>query len=118
MTTSTRKKDPHYLLIKGTTYVEVQLIKSNFTAIKSVLGIVDTLPANATLAASGKEDAMALGCFPLRITYKVSGDKTQSAVVLCSPDKADTAINELRGKNYRGKQIVKARVPRRRTYTI
>lgn len=76
----------------------------------------DPIPDTTAVVAEGIDDAIEKGCFPVAITYRVSTRKKQRAIVLCSPTKADTALDELVGKTYNGKKIVKATPVRRIEY--
>ena len=113
---------PYYLEINANVVVELQVIETNIKAIAADLGMTKVpadgaLPAGKTLAGTSREDALELGCLPLRIAYR-KGTKTQSAVLLCPPSKADTVFKTLVGKNYGANKIVKVRPIRRRRYTI
>ncbi len=72
-------------------------------------------PAGKTIVAENREDALDQGMVPFRITY-LKNKKTQSTVVLVSPDKADTARDDLIGKTYNGGKISKVNAPRRVKY--
>lgn len=116
------KRAAYYLEINSNSVVELQLIEKNITSIAATLGYVKVaedgaLPTGKTLVGNSKEDALELGCLPLRVAYR-KGTKTQSAVLLCPPSKADTVFKDLLGKTYDGKKIVKVRPIRRRRYTI
>jgi len=115
-------KTPYYLEINADVVVELQVIEKNISAIATELGMTKapadgSLPTGKTLAGSSKDDALELGCLPLRIAYR-KGTKLQSAVLLCPPSKADTVFKNLIGKTYAGFKIVKVRPIRRRRYTI
>jgi len=116
------KRVPYFLEINATVVVELQVIEKNITAIAADLGYTKaaadgTLPAGKTVVGNSREDALELGCLPIRIAYK-KGTKTQSALLLCTPTKADTVFKSLVGKNYAEHRIVKVRPVRRRRYTI
>ncbi|WP_293151199.1 MULTISPECIES: hypothetical protein [unclassified Microcoleus] len=116
------KRAAFFLDINATSVVELQLVEKNITAIATELGYTKVpengaLPANKTLVGNSKEDALELGCLPLRIAYR-KGTKLQSALLLCPPSKADTVFKSLVGKTYDGNRIVKVRPVRRRRYTI
>ncbi|MCC3532260.1 MAG: hypothetical protein JGK21_30330 [Microcoleus sp. PH2017_22_RUC_O_B] len=116
------KKVAYYVDINANVVVELQLIEKNITAIAAELGYTKVpadgaLPAGKTMVGNSKEDALELGCLPLRIAYR-KGDKLQSAILLCPPSKADTVFKSLVGKTYAGSKIVKVRPIRRRRYTI
>jgi hypothetical protein len=113
---------PYYLEINATIVVELQVIETNIKSIATELGMTKVpadgaLPAGKTLAGSSREDALELGCLPLRITY-LKGTKRQSALLLCPPSKADTVFKSLVGKTYGTYKILKVRPVRRRRYTI
>ena len=117
---STRNREFHYLQVKGTNYVELNLKTQAFAdgGLRTALGIEKTKPENAAIVANSKEEALENGCVPVVLVYKAAGGKNQTAKVLCSPAKADTVFTEARGKRYAGKEIVKVRFPRRRVYVI
>lgn len=116
------KRAGFYLDINANSVVELQLVEKNVTAIADELGL-SKVPANGTLAAgktlvgNSKEEALELGCFPIRVTYR-KGTKRQSAILLCPPSKADTVFKTLLGQTYDGNPIVSVRPIRRRRYTI
>lgn len=119
---ATAKRASYLLEINSNSVVELKLIDKNVSAIATELGYTKlpddgTLPAGKTLVGNSKEDALELGCLPIRIVYK-KGTKTQSAVLMCTPTKADTVFKDLPGKTYDGKKIVKVRPIRRVRYTI
>ena len=112
----------YYLEINANVVVELQVIEANIKAIATELGMTKVpadgaLPAGKTLAGTSREDALELGCLPLRISYR-KGTKTQSAVLLCPPSKADSVFKSLVGKSYGANKIIKVRPIRRRRYTI
>ncbi|MEG4326783.1 hypothetical protein Q5688_15790 [Microcoleus sp. herbarium5] len=116
------KRAGFYVDINANSVVELQLVEKNVTAIATELGYTKVpedgaLPSGKTLVGNSKEDALELGCLPLRIAYR-KGTKTQSALILCPPSKADTIFKSLVGKTYDGNRIVKVRPVRRRRYTI
>lgn len=113
---------PYYLEINANVVVELQVIEANIKGIAADLGMTKVpadgaLPAGKTLAGTSREDALELGCLPLRIAYR-KGTKTQTAILLCPPSKADTVFKTLIGKSYGANKIVKVRPIRRRRYTI
>lgn len=116
------KRVNFYVDINANSVVELQLVEKNITAIVAELGytkVPDTgaLPAGKTLAGNSKEEALELGCVPIRVTYR-KGTRKQSATLLCATSKADTVFKSLLGKTYDGNQIVNVRPIRRRRYTI
>ena len=116
------KRAAYFLEINANVVVELQVIEKNITAIAADLGYTKaaddgTLPTGKTVVGNSREDALELGCLPIRIAYR-KGTKTQSALLLCTPTKADTVFKSLVGKTYDGKRIVKVRPVRRRRYTI
>lgn len=116
------KRVGYYLEINANSIVELQLIEKNVTAIAAELGYTKagddgTIPAGKTLVGNSREDALELGCLPIRVAYR-KGTKTQSAVLLCTPTKADTVFKNLLGKNYAEHKITRVRPIRRRRYTI
>jgi hypothetical protein len=72
-------------------------------------------PAGRVIVAENRADAMNAGLVPFRVTY-LKNKRKQSAVVLVAPDKADTARDDLLGKNYGGGKISKVTAPRRVKY--
>lgn len=116
------KRASFFIDINANSVVELQLIEKNITSITAELGYTKVpddgaLPAGKTMVGNSKEDALELGCLPLRISYR-KGTKVQSALLLCPPSKADTVFKNLVGKNYDGNRILKVRPVRRRRYTI
>ena len=116
------KRASFYVEINATSVVELQLGEKSIAAIVSELGYekvpaTGLLPAGKTLIGNSKEEALELGCFPIRVTYR-KGTKKQSAILLCPPSKADTVFKTLLGKTYDGNPIVNVRPIRRRRYTI
>jgi len=116
------KRVPYLLEINANVVVELQLVEKNIIAIAADLGYTKAaadgvLPAGKTLVGNSREDALELGCLPIRVAYR-KGTKTQSALLFCTPTKADTVFQSLLGKNYAEHKIVKVRPIRRRRYTI
>jgi hypothetical protein len=116
------KRASYFLDINATSVVELQLVEKSIGPLATALGYTKapadgSLPAGKTLVGNSREDALELGCLPLRAAYR-KGAKTQSAVLLCTPTKADTVFKALLGLNYDGNKIVKVRPIRRRRYTI
>lgn len=118
--TTVRKKDLGYYDINATSIAEVKVIRASYSGIAETIGLTldDTPPTGKTVIASGRNQALLVGCFPVVIVYSVGAGKYQSAKVLVAPAKADTAIAELRGKTYRGKRISEVRPVRRRVFTV
>ena len=109
--------------ITTTNVAVVKIVESNYTALKETLGMDiipsdQAVPEGKTEIASNKSEAIAVGCFPIAVYYKVSAGKIRRGIVLCAPSKADTAIKELVGKTFNGKTIVRAMPPRRVKYVI
>jgi hypothetical protein len=116
------KRAAFYVDINANSIVELQLVEKNVTAIAADLGYTKVpedgaLPAGKTLVGNSKEDALELGCLPIRVAYR-KGSRLQSALLLCPPSKADTVFKSLVGKTYDGNKIVKVRPVRRRRYAI
>lgn len=116
---------PHYLLISGTNYVKLQLIKANFTAgLNTSLGITagsgtaGDKPAGSSVVGTGKTSALQNGCFAINLVYAKTATKNQTAKVLCAPSKADTVFNTVVSNKYGTLDIVDVRVPRRRIYAF
>ena len=109
-----------YKLKVGTN--QVALLRRQDTNIGQILTHIGwTLVASEAdvteaIVAEGAAAAMERGCFPIAITYRVSPTKKQRTIILCSPEKADTALDALIGKTYAGKPIVKATPVRRVKY--
>lgn len=120
MATAARNRTPRYLQIKAGKFIELQLKDAAYSAgLKTQLGIQDAAPADASqIVGSGREDAMQNGAVPVVLTYRVTDSKTQTARVLCSPEKADTIFAGAVGQTYAGKRITKVRFPRRRVYVF
>ncbi|MCY7381261.1 MAG: hypothetical protein LH628_01485 [Microcoleus sp. CAN_BIN18] len=117
-----KKRASYFLEINDSSVVELQLIEANLAGIFADLGYTKapadgSLPTGKTLVGSSREDALEMGCLPVRVAYR-KGTKTQSALLLCTPTKADTVFKNLPGKKYAGFTIVKVRPVRRRRYTI
>ena len=72
-------------------------------------------PAGRIIVADNRADAMNAGLVPFRISY-MKNKKKQSAVVLVSPERADTAREDLLGKTYNGGLISRVTAPRRVKY--
>jgi len=112
-------KDAFLVDLGGTQKALLLRHKAPMTAILTTLGWADApdpIPDETNLVAEGIEESMEKGCFPIRITYKVSTRKKAQTICLCSPTKADTALDALVGKTYNGKKIVKATPVRRIKY--
>lgn len=123
-TTSTNARSPFLIDIGNNKAVKLQLKKSSYdSGLLTELGIralpeSGEVPKEITLVGTGREAAMRNGCFGINIVYSKTATKNQTAKVLCSPTKADTVFNTVKGKTYAGKNIVDARVPRRRIFTF
>lgn len=116
------KRAQYYVEVNSASVVELTLIEKNISGIATELGYTKVpedgaLPAGKTLVGNSREEALELGFLPIRISYR-KGTKTQSALLLCPPPKADTVFKNLLGKNYDGNKITKVRPVRRRRYTI
>lgn len=112
-------KDAFLLDLGGSQKALILRHKTPMTAILTTLGWADApdpIPDETNVVAEGIEAAMEKGCFPVRITYKVSTRKKAQTICLVAPSKADTALNELVGKTYNGKKIVNATPVRRIKY--
>jgi hypothetical protein len=123
-TTSTNARSPYLIDVGNNKVVKLQLKKSSYDAgLATELGLTvlpesGEIPTGKTLVGTGREAAMRNGCFGIVLVYSKTATKNQSAKVLCSPTKADTVFNTVKGKTYAGKNIVDARVPRRRIFTF
>lgn len=116
------KRAAYYVEINSNSVVALQMIEKNVSAIASELGYTKAaddgvLPAGKTLVGNSREEALELGCLPIRISYK-KGTKTQTATLLCPPSKADTVFKSLPGKTYDGKKITSVRPVRRVRYSV
>lgn len=122
--TQTRNKTPHYITVSGNNVIQLQLVASSYSAgLLTALGITKgnengEVPQGKTQIGAGREDALLNGCFPIVVTYDMPGNKKQTAKLLCSPSKADTIMAEVKQQTYRGRNISKARPPRRRVFTF
>lgn len=121
--TTTNKRSPYLVAITAAKSVQIQAKASAITAIEATLGykqLAETgeAPKDVTIVGKGRAAALANGVFGITIDYAKTALKTQSAKLLCSPTKADTVFQEIKGKTYSGKNIVDARVPRRRVYVF
>ncbi|MFB2894329.1 hypothetical protein ACE1CI_15575 [Aerosakkonemataceae cyanobacterium BLCC-F50] len=109
-----------YKLKVGTNQVALlRRQKDNIQNVISDLGwteVAADAEISEAIVAEGAAEAMERGCFPIAITYRVSATKKQRSIILCSPEKADTALDNLIGKTYAGKKIVKATPVRRVKY--
>ncbi|HLO88907.1 MAG TPA: hypothetical protein VK203_28420 [Nostocaceae cyanobacterium] len=121
MATATRKRTSFRANVGTTGVVYVKMIKSSINAINETLGWIEDEdgepPQGKVILGEGREDALKAGCFPLAIYYR-KNKKLQRAVVLVSPEKADTAAKELVSKTYAGNPIVKVRPVARRKLVI
>ncbi|MBK1987283.1 hypothetical protein A0J48_006995 [Sphaerospermopsis aphanizomenoides BCCUSP55] len=121
MAATTKKRTPYRLNIGATGVVYIKAVKNAVKDIATELGYTEDTdgvpPDGKVLAGEGREEALKAGCFPLSLYYK-KGQNTQRAVVLVSPEKADTAAKELLGKKYNGYAISKVRPVARRKIVI
>jgi hypothetical protein len=121
--TSTNNRTPYLIAITTAKVVRIQAKASAVSAVEGTLGytqLTETgeIPSGKTLVGKGKAAALANGVFGITIDYAKTATKIQSAKLLCSPTKADTVFTEIKGKTYAGKNIIDARVPRRRIYVF
>ncbi|MFB2891462.1 hypothetical protein ACE1CI_00795 [Aerosakkonemataceae cyanobacterium BLCC-F50] len=112
-------KELYSLKVGSNQVALVRRQKDNIDQINEIMGwteVTGDLPENIAIVAEGISGAMERGCFPVAITYRISPTKKQRTIMLCSPEKADTALDNLIGKTYAGKRIVKATPVRRVSY--
>ncbi len=116
---SSRRRTTKYFKFSPTQHVELKVVASSYSAaLKTAIGMVDDVPDTSIAIASGKADALARGLFFLVVEYQATPTQTQTAKIPVAPDKADTAYTALLGLTYRGKDIKKVRVPRRRVFVV
>lgn len=117
-------RDAHFIDVGNNNVVKLQLVSSSYsTGLLSALGISEKsttgeVPQGKTQIGQGVQAALENGCFGLNVVYNVTATKNQVAKVLCSPTKASTVFSRTNGartQTYRGKNIVEAKVPKRRT---
>jgi hypothetical protein len=121
-TEGTVKTKTNYRLEIGQTgVVYIKALKASVGDIAAALGYTEdddqNPPQGKIVIGTNKEEALLAGCFPIAIYY-IKHKKTRRAVVLCSPSKADTVANELKGKQYAKCNIVKVRPPARKKLVI
>lgn len=118
-------RDAHFISVNDTEVVKLQLVSSSYSAgLLTALGISEKsttgeVPQGKTLVGQGVQAALERGCFGINLVYNATATKNQTAKVLCSPTKADTVFAKTggaRSQTYRSKNIVEARVPKRRIY--
>lgn len=99
----------------------VGFIKATKNVVKDIVATLgwteaDDVPSGKLLLAEGRSELLEKGCFPLAIYYE-KAKKKRRAIVLVAPEKADTAANDLLGKNYNGAPIKKVTAVRRVKYS-
>lgn len=118
-------RSPHFIDVGNNEVVQIQLVSSSYGAgLLSALGIsgassTGEVPDGKTLAGKGALAALERGCFGINLVYNATATRVQTAKVLCSPAKADTVFDKNAGarkQTYRGKNIVDAKVPKRRVF--
>lgn len=121
---SSNAKSPYLIEITGNKVVKLQLKTSSYdSTLLTALGLTKLpdngeIPQGKTLVGVGRQAAMMNGCFGVNLIYARTASQNQTAKVLCSPTKADTVFEQAKTATYNGKNIVEARVPRRRIYTF
>lgn len=122
MTTKVVRRTAYRLNVGTTGVVFIKAVEQAVKDIASTLGYTKDAdgdpPDGKVLIGEGRLDALRAGCFPVAIYYKKSANQIQRAIVLVSPEKADTAINELRGQKYNGFTIVRAGPVTRRKIVV
>lgn len=116
---------PHYYTEGSIRYVLSlpDVYQGEQSTIASALGITrpeNYEPDDDDVGLSVSEGLRAGKLIRLRISYRdvVSGrNVTKSAKIICPVNKVDTAIPALRSKEYKGKNITGAGIPRRRRLT-
>lgn len=118
-------RDAHFIDVGNNNVVLIQLVSTSYSAgLLTALGISEKsttgeVPQGKTQIGRGSEDALKNGCFGVNLVYNATATRVQTAKVLCSPTKASTIFsrdNGARNQTYRGKNIVEAKVPKRRTF--
>lgn len=116
---STRTKEDYFVLIKGTNYVKINVVKNAISAdLAATAGYVSELPNGAQQIGVGKEAALNQGAVGFNVYYKGPTGKLQAAKIIVGPANADTFRTAAMSKNYRGKPIENVRVPRRVKYVF
>jgi hypothetical protein len=96
-------KAPHTITV-GTTKVGL-ILPDQYSGLSSVLGIDKVTTGNKPELSSSPSELMRSGqAIKIRVSFAV-GTKRRTSDLLCSIDKAKTAVTELVGKSFRGTVI-------------
>lgn len=112
-------RSPYLIDVGNNKVVLLQVVKTSISNVADDLGMTELpatgeLPAGKTQVGQGRRAAMENGCFPIILVYQISSTKQQRAKVLCSPSKSDTIFVDGRSATYRGKNIIRVEIPKRR----
>jgi hypothetical protein len=117
------KKQTVYIKVSGTEIVKLKVRAGVFTdTLLTKMGYLKPaaggkLPDNYSLVGSGKGDAVENGAVLVNVVYSKDADTEQTTKVLFSPDNLTAGfLSEFAGEKYDEKDIVFARMPRRRAY--
>lgn len=112
-------RSPYLIDVGNNKVVLLQVVATSISNVADDLGMTQLpatgeLPAGKTQVGQGRRAAMENGCFPIILVYQISSTKQQRAKVLCSPSKSDTIFVDGRSATYRGKNIIRVEIPKRR----
>jgi hypothetical protein len=115
----TKQRTNYFVDVGNSKIVYIKAVENSIKDIAGELGYTKdadgAAPSGKTVVGTSREDALLNGCFPIAVTY-LKGGKTQQAILLVSPTKADTIASDLKGKKYAGHTIVRITPRRRRKF--
>ncbi|OYD92766.1 hypothetical protein CDG77_14025 [Nostoc sp. 'Peltigera membranacea cyanobiont' 213] len=119
MATTAKAKTTYFIAVGTNGVVKTKAVKNSVKDIADNLGWTESttgeVPEGKVLLGSGLAEALINGCFPIALYYTKGGTERR-AVVLCSPQKADTIAVEGKASKYLGQNIIRVTAVRRRKY--